>query len=215
MYIDADVVALKAPDELFDVDAAFAAAPDIGWPDCFNTGVMVLSPNIGDYRAMQTLAASGTSFDGGDQGLLNQYFEGRPWQRLSYTYNCTPNASYQYEPAYRHFRSSIKVTHFLGKEKPWQKGREAMSNAGSAVYKELLGSWWAVYDRHYKAQVRMPSTSCNSWLTHEKQSPALSQAKADEHVQRYVKGQQAQSAAAPAAGGESNICVYSSSQNHC
>ena len=150
MYIDADVVALRAPDELFSLNAPFAAAPDIGWPDCFNTGVMVLSPNAGDYWALQTLVASGSSFDGADQGLLNQYFGGKPWHRLSYTYNCTPNASYQYEPAYRHFQSSIKMTHFIGKEKPWQRGREALSAVDSGLYKELLGSWWAVYDRHYK-----------------------------------------------------------------
>jgi glycogenin glucosyltransferase len=48
VYIDADVVALRAPDELFDIQDTFAAAPDVGWPDAFNSGVMVLSPNMGD-----------------------------------------------------------------------------------------------------------------------------------------------------------------------
>lgn len=37
VYVDADIVALRAPDELFDVDAELAAAPDAGWPDCFNS----------------------------------------------------------------------------------------------------------------------------------------------------------------------------------
>ena len=153
VYIDADVVALRAMDELFQLDASFAAAPDIGWPDCFNTGLMLLLPNTGDYRGLQTMAASGTSFDGADQGLLNEYFGNRPWHRLSFTYNCTPSSSYQYEPAYRHFRSNISATHFIGKDKPWQKGRNAINANGSGVYKELLGSWWTVYDRHYKAAV--------------------------------------------------------------
>lgn len=117
---------------------------------------MVLSPNMGDFWSLQTLAASGSSFDGADQGLLNEYYMNRPWHRLSFTYNCTPNASYQYEPAYRHFRSGITMVHFIGADKPWKQGREPMTGAGSAVYKELLGKWWSVYDRHYKASV------CNS-----------------------------------------------------
>lgn len=148
VYLDADVVALRAVDELFNIDAPFAAAPDIGWPDCFNTGLMVITPNMGDYWALQTLAASGDSFDGADQGLFNQYYEHKPWHRLSYTYNCTPNAEYQWEPAYRHYKSDIKLIHFIGKDKPWIKGRHGMNTSG--IYRELLGRWWAVYDRHLK-----------------------------------------------------------------
>ncbi|KAF2433221.1 nucleotide-diphospho-sugar transferase [Tothia fuscella] len=148
VYIDSDVVALRAPDELFDVPASFAAAPDVGWPDAFNSGVMVISPNMGDYWALQTLAASGDSFDGADQGLLNQYYEHKDWHRLSFTYNCTPSAEYQWEPAYRFHKSNIKMVHFIGKNKPWTKGRQAMG--GSGVYSELLARWWAVYDRHLK-----------------------------------------------------------------
>ena len=37
VYVDADIVALRAPDELFDVEADFSASPDVGWPDCFNS----------------------------------------------------------------------------------------------------------------------------------------------------------------------------------
>lgn len=146
VYLDADVVPLRAPDELFDIAAPFAAAPDVGWPDAFNTGVMVLTPNMGDYWALQTLAASGDSFDGADQGLLNQYYEHKNWHRLSFTYNCTPNAQYQWEPAYRHYKSNIKMVHFIGKDKPWTKGRQSKGG----VYNELLGRWWAVYDKHLK-----------------------------------------------------------------
>lgn len=147
VYLDADVVALRAPDELFDIQAPFAAAPDIGWPDAFNTGVMVLSPNTDDFAALQALASSGESFDGADQGLLNQYYEKKDWHRLSFTYNCTPNAEYQWEPAYRYHKSNIKMVHFIGKDKPWIRGRQGP--AGSGVYGELFSKWWAVYDRHF------------------------------------------------------------------
>ncbi|KAK8167571.1 nucleotide-diphospho-sugar transferase [Phyllosticta citribraziliensis] len=150
VYIDADVVALRAPDELFANDAPFAAAPDVGWPDAFNTGVMVISPNMGDYWALKTLASSGDSFDGADQGLLNQYYEHKDWHRLSFTYNCTPNAQYQWEPAYRHYKSNIKMVHFIGQSKPWT--RDTRQGGGPGVYNELLARWWAVYDKHLQAK---------------------------------------------------------------
>jgi glycogenin glucosyltransferase len=146
VYLDADVVALRALDELFDLDVPFAAAPDIGWPDAFNSGVMVINPNMGDYWALQTMAAAGDSFDGADQGLLNQYYEHRNWHRLSFAYNCTPNAQYQWEPAYRHYKHKISAVHFIGENKPWKK-----SSHGTGVYNELLARWWAVHDRHLRA----------------------------------------------------------------
>lgn len=148
VYLDADVVALRALDELFDLDVPFAAAPDIGWPDAFNTGVMVITPNMGDYWALQTMAGAGDSFDGADQGLLNQYYEHRNWHRLRFTYNCTPNAEYQWEPAYRYYKRDISAVHFIGKDKPWLAARTRGGGAG--VFNELLARWWAVYDRHLK-----------------------------------------------------------------
>ncbi|KAI4140234.1 MAG: hypothetical protein LQ341_003923 [Variospora aurantia] len=148
VYIDADMVALRAPDELFDQPSGFAAVPDIGWPDCFNSGLLVLSPNMGDYYSLLALAQRGISFDGADQGLLNTYF--RDWHRLSFIYNCTPSGNYQYLPAYRHFQSSIKLVHYIGTDKPWRVGRDWQGAIGA--YEELLGQWWAVYDKNYRAR---------------------------------------------------------------
>ncbi|RCI13944.1 hypothetical protein L249_8183 [Ophiocordyceps polyrhachis-furcata BCC 54312] len=147
VYMDADVVVYRAPDELFDLPHAFAAAPDTGWPDLFNSGVMVLTPNMGDFYAMLAMAERGISFDGADQGLLNMHF-GRAFHRLPFTYNVTPSAHYQYLPAYRHFRSSIDAVHFIGPNKPWFGGRDAPCN--SSPYDEMVGRWWAVHDRHYR-----------------------------------------------------------------
>ncbi|ESA42597.1 glycosyltransferase family 8 protein [Neurospora crassa] len=167
VYIDADVVAYRAPDELFDLPHAFSAAPDIGWPDLFNTGVMVLSPNMGDYYAMLAMAERGISFDGADQGLLNMHFR-NTYNRLSFTYNVTPSAHYQYIPAYKHFQSSINLLHFIGSEKPWVQGRT--QTTGSSTYDEMIGRWWAVYDRHYRGNSN----------------------KTTDVVQKFVKGEQQQ-----------------------
>lgn len=151
VYLDADVVACRAVDELFDLHQPFSAAPDVGWPDLFNTGVMVLTPNMGDYYAMMAMAERGISFDGADQGLLNMHFKNN-YNRLSFTYNVTPSAHYSYVPAYRHFQSSINMVHFIGSDKPWAQGRSA-STTGDGPYSEMLGRWWAVYDRHYRQPV--------------------------------------------------------------
>ncbi|KAF4582953.1 hypothetical protein GQ602_006097 [Ophiocordyceps camponoti-floridani] len=149
VYMDADVVAYRAPDELFDLPHTFAAAPDTGWPDLFNSGVMVLTPNMGDFYAMLAMAERGISLDGADQGLLNMHF-GTGFHRLPFTYNVTPSAHYQYLPAYLHFRSSIDVVHFIGPNKPWFAGRDAPCS--SSPYGEMVGRWWAVHDRHYRAR---------------------------------------------------------------
>ena len=142
------MVALRAPNELLSLDTDFAAVPDIGWPDCFNSGMMVFNPNMSDFYALKALAQRGISFDGADQGLFNTHF--RQWERLSFVYNCTPSGHYQYVPAYRHFQSSIAAIHFIGADKPWTMGRETKLNSG--VYGELLGMWWSVYDKHYRPQ---------------------------------------------------------------
>ena len=158
VYLDSDIIVLRAPDELFDLDTAFAAAPDVGWPDAFNTGVMMLKPDMGEYWALQTMASTGDSFDGADQGLLNQYYQHRNWHRLSFNYNCTLSAQYQWEPAYRYFKNNISIVHFIGRNKPWFQGRQTSKN-GPGSYNELLARWWAVYDRHYKAPVRSTASA--------------------------------------------------------
>ncbi|KAJ9246675.1 CAZyme family GT8 [Paecilomyces variotii] len=149
VYIDCDVVAVRAPDELLSLDVDFAAAPDVGWPDIFNSGVMVLRPNMQDYYSLIALAERGISFDGADQGLFNMHF--RNWHRLSFTYNCTPSANYQYIPAYKHFQSTISLLHFIGAQKPWNLPRQVLPR--EAPYNQLLGRWWATYDRHYRPEV--------------------------------------------------------------
>ncbi|GLI78114.1 glycogenin glucosyltransferase [Penicillium ochrochloron] len=146
VYIDCDVVAVRAPDELLKLEVDFAAAPDVGWPDCFNSGLMVLRPNLQDYYALKALAERGISFDGADQGLLNMHF--RDWHRLSFTYNCTPSANYQYIPAYKHFQGSISLVHFIGAQKPWTLPRQVVPL--ESPYNQLLARWWSIYDRHYR-----------------------------------------------------------------
>ncbi|KAK2059608.1 family 8 glycosyl transferase [Colletotrichum caudatum] len=187
VYIDADVVAYRAPDELFDIAASFSAAPDIGWPDLFNTGVMVLTPNMGDYYALMAMAERGISFDGADQGLLNMHFK-NTYNRISFTYNVTPSAHYQYVPAYRHFQSSINMVHFIGPDKPWFQGRQA--SKGDSPFEDMIGRWWAVYDRHYRVAETTPAPALQQQQYHDETSQNQQhEQQIPEIVQYFTKGE--------------------------
>lgn len=59
---------------------------------------MLLKPDETEFQALCAFAESFRSFDGGDQGLLNKYFDqwsvSGPESRLPFTHNMTANARY-------------------------------------------------------------------------------------------------------------------------
>ena len=95
IYLDADTLPLRPLLHLFSLTSEFAAVPDIGWPDIFNSGVMVFSPQPTWFDEIIRLAAEKGSWDGGDQGLLNEW-RGDNWERLSFIYNMTANSTYTF-----------------------------------------------------------------------------------------------------------------------
>jgi glycogenin glucosyltransferase len=151
LYLDADTLVLSNLDHVFSLPQSidFAASPELGFPDCFNSGVMLLRPSTATFAELKKLADEVESFDGGDQGLLNIYFGdgtyGHPmkpllatdteagrtvgthaertahtWYRLSFTYNMEMHKVYRfYIPAVLRYRREHKVLHFIGKDKPW------------------------------------------------------------------------------------------------
>ena len=50
-------------DELFEREE-LSAAPDAGWPDCFNSGVFVFQPSLETYARLVAMAFTEGSFDG-------------------------------------------------------------------------------------------------------------------------------------------------------
>ena len=50
-------------DDLFDREE-LSAAPDPGWPDCFNTGVFVFQPSMETYEKLMQYSTEHGSFDG-------------------------------------------------------------------------------------------------------------------------------------------------------
>lgn len=63
VFLDADTLVLTNVDELFEREE-LSAAPDIGWPDIFNSGVFVFCPNRATFNALMELAQQEGSFDG-------------------------------------------------------------------------------------------------------------------------------------------------------
>ncbi|KAI9597487.1 nucleotide-diphospho-sugar transferase [Syncephalis fuscata] len=165
VFLDADTFPLRHVDELFDRDIGdrIAAAADIGWPDCFNSGVFICRPSLRMYRALLRTMASQGSFDGGDQGLLNTHFSewstGDSARRLPFIYNVTPTAWYSYAPAFTRYKNDIAILHFIGRNKPWQwsrdtngqlEGEEEINGKHMCPYRlvDYVRLWWTVHDEH-------------------------------------------------------------------
>ncbi|CAD1810233.1 Glycosyl transferase 8 family protein [Candida parapsilosis] len=147
LYLDADTLPLLPADnaisvaDLLKLDFSqdkIIAAPDSGFPDIFNSGVFLLRPNQNTYEELVTLVQESienpnVSFDGADQGLLNQYFNSQPdwvvqlfdntetnvdqrqdvdnnWIKLPFLYNVTPSSAYEYLPAFKHFHGEPFAT---------------------------------------------------------------------------------------------------------
>ncbi|KAJ2929394.1 hypothetical protein H1R20_g7708, partial [Candolleomyces eurysporus] len=169
VFLDADVLPLRSLSHLFQLPHEFSAAPDVGWPDIFNSGVLVFTPGEDKFNELNDLLKSKGTWDGGDQGLLNEW-RGNNWNRLSFTYNTTPTAAYTYAPAYERFGSEISALHFIGKNKPWNsiayrvpftsRSLVASDPAQQAYdYDSLVDRWYAVYDKHYRSEPIAPGPS--------------------------------------------------------
>uniref|UniRef100_A0A1I8BNT3 glycogenin glucosyltransferase n=1 Tax=Meloidogyne hapla TaxID=6305 RepID=A0A1I8BNT3_MELHA len=151
VFLDADTFVVKNCDELFE-RPEFSAAPDIGWPDIFNSGVFVYVPSFETYNNLLQFAITHGSFDGGDQGLLNAYFSGwREWDadhRLPFTYNVTTGAIFAYAAAVKRFAPQIKIVHFLSKQKPWLVHYESGEGLTFlSAYHQKHQEWRDIYSR--------------------------------------------------------------------
>ncbi|XP_031813653.1 glycogenin-1 isoform X2 [Sarcophilus harrisii] len=155
VFMDADTLVLTNIDELFEREE-LSAAPDPGWPDCFNSGVFVYRPSIETYNQLLHMASEQGSFDGGDQGLLNMFFSS--WattdikKHLPFIYNLSSISIYSYLPAFKAFGANAKVVHFLGRIKPWNytydpktKSVRSDSHDPTVIDPQFLTMWWDIF----------------------------------------------------------------------
>ncbi|XP_018059472.1 PREDICTED: titin [Atta colombica] len=153
VFVDADTLVVRNCDELFEREE-LSAAPDVGWPDCFNSGVFVFRPSQQTFASITAFAAAKGSFDGGDQGLLNMYFS--DWaskdisKHLPFIYNMCSTATYSYLPAFKQFGDDVRIIHFIGITKPWLQYFDTLTGTvqpppGSTHLQPLLQLWWNIF----------------------------------------------------------------------
>ncbi|XP_043500375.1 microtubule-associated protein futsch isoform X2 [Polistes fuscatus] len=153
VFVDADTLVVRNCDELFEREE-LSAAHDIGWPDCFNSGVFVFRPSQQTFASITAFAAAKGSFDGGDQGLLNMYFN--DWARkdiskhLPFIYNMCSTAAYSYLPAFKQFGEDVRIIHFIGITKPWLQYFDTLTGivqppSGMNHLQPLLQLWWNIF----------------------------------------------------------------------
>ncbi|KAF8795108.1 glycogenin-2-like [Argiope bruennichi] len=172
VYLNPDTLVIKNCDELF-CHEELSAVPDIGWPDCFNSGVFVFVPSIQTFWQLLEFAEKQGSYDGGDQGLLNSYFSN--WsedisKKLSFIYNLMANVSYTYTPAYKQFGRNVKIVQFHGSFKPWHVkffSRSGQINPATPVH--------PTYVQFVYIWIKIFRLSALKQLNQEIQSYALSQ----------------------------------------
>ncbi|KAI8094768.1 nucleotide-diphospho-sugar transferase [Thamnidium elegans] len=116
VFLDADTMVINSIDELFEYPQ-FSAVVDIG--GVVNTGVFVAEPNTDTYHAIMRTYETAPSYNRGDQGFLNYYF--------NQSVNLLPG-NYNLMVKFTHFSSlaasfisknTVKVLHFTSETKPW------------------------------------------------------------------------------------------------
>lgn len=153
VFLDADTLVVRNCDELFEREE-LSAAPDVGWPDCFNSGVFVYKPSQQTFASITAFAAAKGSFDGGDQGLLNMYFS--DWahkdisKHLPFIYNMCSTAAYSYLPAFKQFGDDVRIIHFIGITKPWLQYFDTLTGIvqppmEATHLQPLLQLWWNIF----------------------------------------------------------------------
>ncbi|KAJ0062423.1 hypothetical protein NL108_012108, partial [Boleophthalmus pectinirostris] len=161
VFLDADTLVLSNVDDLFDREE-LSAAPDPGWPDCFNSGVFVFRPSLQTHARLVQHANQHGSFDGGDQGLLNSFFSSWAtedlYKHLPFVYNLSASTVYSYLPAFKQFGHKAKIVHFLGSTKPWN------SSAGSSsqTMGRYVDMWWTEYHSHTSSSSSSSSSASSS-----------------------------------------------------
>jgi glycogenin len=117
ILLDTDTLAFANIDVLFGItlDKQVAAVSDaVG--DMFNTGVLVLKPNSALAVEMFLNRRSMVSFNKGDQGFFNVFFNSS-WQRLPSRFNVP--IQFVDSAYFKSTVGAISVLHFTSEVKPW------------------------------------------------------------------------------------------------
>lgn len=152
VFVDADILVLRNLDMLFRFPQISAVGND---GSLFNSGIMVIEPSRCTFDALVRGRRTIRSYNGGDQGFLNEVFVW--WHRLprrvNYLKNFWANSTGERALKERLFAAEpaeVWSIHYLGL-KPWRCYRDYDCNwniGDQRVYAsdEAHRRWWQVYD---------------------------------------------------------------------
>ncbi|KAG8073736.1 hypothetical protein GUJ93_ZPchr0006g42949 [Zizania palustris] len=152
VFVDADILVLRDLDVLFRFPQLTAVGND---GSLFNSGIMVIEPSQCTFESLIRKRRTIRSYNGGDQGFLNEVFVW--WHRLprrvNYLKNFWANTTAERALKERLFRADppeVWSIHYLGL-KPWTCYRDYDCNwniADQRVYASdaAHARWWQVYD---------------------------------------------------------------------
>ncbi|XP_044475209.1 UDP-glucuronate:xylan alpha-glucuronosyltransferase 2-like isoform X2 [Mangifera indica] len=152
IFIDADIIVLRNLDLLFHFPQMSATGNDV-W--LFNSGIMVIEPSNCTFRILMNRRKEIVSYNGGDQGFLNQVYVW--WHRLprrvNYLKNFWANTTLEASVKNRLFGADppeLYSIHYLGL-KPWLCYRDYDCNwdiENQHVYASDVAHqrWWKVHD---------------------------------------------------------------------
>ncbi|KAF1869516.1 hypothetical protein Lal_00017091 [Lupinus albus] len=147
IFLDADVLILDNIEELFTYPQLSAASYE---QKIFNPGFMLIEPSQCMFENMvQKLNKVQSSYNGGDQGFLNDVFTW--WHRLLWEMNYLKHFERQRNMSEKHeVPEDVYTIHYLGL-KPWMCYRDYDCNwdiEDHHVFASDLAHqrWWEVYD---------------------------------------------------------------------
>uniref|UniRef100_A0A0E0K9S0 Hexosyltransferase n=1 Tax=Oryza punctata TaxID=4537 RepID=A0A0E0K9S0_ORYPU len=152
VFVDADILVLRDLDALFRFPQLTAVGND---GSLFNSGIMVIEPSQCTFESLIRQRRTIRSYNGGDQGFLNEVFVW--WHRLprrvNYLKNFWANTTAERSLKERLFRAEpaeVWSIHYLGL-KPWTCYRDYDCNwniGDQRVYASdaAHARWWQVYD---------------------------------------------------------------------
>lgn len=145
IFIDSDLILLKNMDIFFLYPQLSAA-----WNDkhLFNSGVMLIEPSKCTFETLMNKISSTKSYNGGDQGFLNEVFTW--WHRLNSSVNHLKVVMDSKANRKHEMPDNVHAMHYLGL-KPWMCYKDYDCNwdlldhqrfASDSVHKK----WWQVYE---------------------------------------------------------------------
>jgi lipopolysaccharide biosynthesis glycosyltransferase len=141
VFVDADCIALKSIDDLFDTDK-FCVAPDWGFNlnEYFNSGLLAFNPSSELRDLVMSKLDNASSYDGGDQGYLNAILRDKV-SFLPPEYNTLKRLLVEHPNMIA--LADVKILHYVG-VKPWEidKGSEAYDYLDALWSRFLAESDW-------------------------------------------------------------------------